>query len=138
MGIGRPRAYKTVEQMQEKIDKYFIDCDANKIPYTVTGLALALDMSRQELIDYTGRVDENGEPFLYTIKKAKNKVENYSEIKLISGNNPTGVIFSLKNNFGWKDKQEIDTNIANKNDKPFRFDNVTTEDLKKLIADERN
>ena len=75
---GRPKKYTKVEIMQQKIDKYFKDCDKKGEPYTVTGLGLALDMSRQDLINYS-----NKEEFFDTIKKAKQKVENYLEKRLI-------------------------------------------------------
>lgn len=98
---GRPPKYKKKEEIQELIDKYFCDCDKNDEPYTVTGLALALNISRQDLINYS-----NKEEFFDTIKKAKLKVENYLEKRLIKDNSCTGIIFNLKNNYGWKDKQE--------------------------------
>ena len=58
-------------------------------------------MSRQDLINYS-----NKEEFFDTIKKAKLKVENYLEKRLIKDSSCTGIIFNLKNNYGWKDKQE--------------------------------
>ena len=98
---GRPLKYKTAEELQTKIDDYFKQCDTNNEPYTVTGLGLALDMSRQDLINYG-----NKEEFFDTIKKAKARVENYLEKRLIKDSSTTGIIFNLKNNYGWKDKQE--------------------------------
>lgn len=104
---GRPLKYKTKEELQEKIDKYFIQCDKDKKPYTVTGLAMALDLDRKALISYGDH-----EEFSYTIKKAKAKVERWLEENLISGQgNATGIIFNLKNNYGYKDRQEIDANV---------------------------
>ena len=105
---GRPAKYEAKEELQEKIDNYFKKCDLEKEPYTVTGLGLALDMSRQDLINYS-----NKEEFFDTIKNAKQKVENYLEKRLINDSSATGIIFNLKNNYGWKDKQEninIETN----------------------------
>lgn len=105
---GRPAKYKNKEELQEKIDKYFKECDKKEEPYTVTGLGLALDMSRQDLINYSNKDD-----FFDTIKKAKQKVENYLEKRLIKDSSATGIIFNLKNNYGWKDKQEninVETN----------------------------
>lgn len=98
---GRPPKYTKVEEIQEKIDKYFEECKLNNKPYTITGLGLALDMSRQDLINYSKK-DE----FFDTIKKAKMRVENYLEERLINDTSTTGIIFNLKNNYGWKDKQE--------------------------------
>lgn len=104
---GRPKAYTKVKIMQQKIDKYFNECDKNKEPYTITGLCIALDICRDTLSEYM-----KNDEFSDTIKKAKLKVENYLEKHLITDNSTTGIIFNLKNNFGWKDKQEninIDT-----------------------------
>ena len=98
---GRPPKYKTKVEIQEKIDNYFKDCQLNNKPYTITGLGLALDMSRQDLINYSKK-DE----FFDTIKRAKMRVENYLEERLINDSSATGIIFNLKNNYGWKDKQE--------------------------------
>lgn len=44
--------------------------------------------------------------FFDTIKNAKLKIENYLEKHLVTDNGVTGIIFNLKNNYGWKDKQE--------------------------------
>ncbi len=100
---GRPPKYKTKEEMQERIDKYFNECDNKHEPYTVTGLAMALDIDRRTLLNYSDK-DE----FFPTIKKAKLRVENYLEKRLINDSSTTGIIFNLKNNYDWKDKQEIE------------------------------
>ena len=101
MERGRPKAYTEVETMQQKINEYFANCDANKEPYTITGLCIALEICRDTLSEYLKR-----EEFSDTIKKAKLKVENYLEKHLITDSSTTGIIFNLKNNFGWRDKQE--------------------------------
>lgn len=99
---GCPPQFKSVEELQKAIDAYFADCDERGAPYTVTGLALACDLTRQGLINY-----EKKDQFVDTIKKAKMKVENSIEEKLmIGGNSTAGCIFNLKNNYGWKDKSE--------------------------------
>ena len=100
MPRGRPRAYTEVEIMQRKIDKYFKECEEKCQPYTVTGLCIALDICRDTLSEYM-----KNEEFSDTIKKAKLKVENYLERHLITDSSTTGIIFNLKNNFGWSDKQ---------------------------------
>lgn len=100
---GRPPKYKTAEEMQEKIDKYFEQCDKDNDPYTITGLAIALDIDRKTLLNYSDK-----EEFFPTIKKAKLRVENYLEKRLVKNSNVTGIIFNLKNNYDWKEKQEIE------------------------------
>jgi len=109
MAGGRPLKFKTVAELQQAIDAYFEDMktvlytNAEGVPIyeplTITGLALALDTTRQTLMEYQER-DE----FVDTIKKAKTRIENYAE-KRIFGNAPTGAIFALKN-YGWRDKTE--------------------------------
>ena len=98
--MGRPPKYNTPEEMQAAVDAYFAEVD---IP-TVTGLALALGFcDRTSLLYY-----ENDKPeFLITIKRAKTRIEDSLEHLLLSGRGQVaGVIFNLKNNFGWKDRQE--------------------------------
>ena len=105
MGAGAPPKYDTVKEMKVLIDQYFMDCDNSDEPYTVTGLALALNLTRKGLIDYENK--DNPE-FGNTIKRAKQRVESYAEKTLYRGSQVTGVIFNLKNNFGWKDKTETE------------------------------
>lgn len=106
--VGRPPAYKTPAEMQKVIDEYF-ETDAFfkngevlEFRPTISGLAYALDLTTHCLRNY-----EVKEEFITTVKKAKQLVELAMEQRLY-GNNVTGLIFNLKNNFGWKDKTEID------------------------------
>ena len=100
---GRPLKFQSVEQLQTLIDKYFDVCDATNKPYTITGLANALDTDRITLIRYQER-DE----FSNTIKKAKRKVEEQFEERSLQGKyNPTIAIFLMKNNFGYQDKVDL-------------------------------
>lgn len=117
--------YKSKEEIQEKIDKYFSDCEGEVLkdekgnpilnkyggviimgskPPTITGLALALGFSsRQALLNYQER-----EEFNDTIMRAKSRVEQYAEERLFDRDGSSGAQFSLKNNFkGWNaDKKE--------------------------------
>lgn len=125
--MGRPPKYKTVEELEKLIDKYFLSCWEQKIdmfgnpifmkdkkgkktnkkvmiqkePYTITDLAIALGTTRETLIDY-----EKKDDFSDTIKRAKEMCQGYAERQLFIGKNPTGAIFNLKNNYGFKDKTE--------------------------------
>jgi len=158
---GRPLKFKTVEELQEKIDAYFAACDPHtedvtewvnardtsgqlkkdenglnylvevshkimteQIPYTVTGLALALDTSRETLINYEDRVE-----YFDTIKVAKERIQNYLELNLNSPS-PTGTIFNLKNNYGWKDKTESE--ITNPDGSLNPMNALTADELRKL------
>jgi predicted transcriptional regulator len=93
--------------MQEDINKYFAECDEKGKPYTVSGLAYALGTTRRTLLDY-----EEKDEYTHTIKSAKAKIERFNEEMLYSKDvSTTGVIFNLKNNYGWKDKQEIEAEV---------------------------
>ncbi len=109
--IGRPPKYNSPEEMQEKIDLYFSTLDEEKP--TVLGLCIALDLTRQGLLEYADKP-------LYsdTVKKAKMKVELALEQHLYTGQ-VAGVIFNLKNNFGWKD--QVEKKITGDPDKPVHL-----------------
>lgn len=126
---GRPLKFKSAKQLQEKIDEYFESCyeerwimdqegkwhpvidrhgNIEKVmvrPFTISGLAVHLETSRQTLVNY-----ENNAEFFDTIKKAKARIENYTEEQLYntSAKNMVGIIFNLKNNYGWQDKQAVE------------------------------
>lgn len=160
--IGRPLKFTTVNELQKAIDKYFaslyepaFDMWGNPIKNkdtgepilrktmvaTVTGLAIALETSRETLLDYEKGIhdgrnlnkEQKGEnkqiaDFSGTIKKAKLKIYSDTEQQLYKGK-ATGAIFSLKNNYGWVDKREIE----NKNIEPTNpYQNLTEEELRKL------
>lgn len=107
MSMGRPLKFESVEELQNKIDMYFAECDKDNRPYTISGLACALDTTRRTLLDY-----EDKEDYSHTIKRAKAKIEEFNERMLYSKDVPTtGVIFNLKNNYGWKDTQAIEADL---------------------------
>lgn len=123
--VGRPPKFQTKEEIQEKIDAYFQECEGEPFldengnpmcstkcgliykkppkPPTVTGLALALGFaSRQSLMEYQGKNE-----FADTITRAKSKIEEYAEGRLFDRDGVNGAKFSLINNFhGWGEKPE--------------------------------
>ena len=124
--VGRPPKFKSKEEMQEKIDTYFADCEGKILkddknnpifdkngrvviygtrPLTMSGLANALGFSsRQSLLNYEGKKE-----FMDTIMRARARVEQYTEECLFDKNSANGAKFSLANNFeGWKEKQELE------------------------------
>lgn len=130
---GRPLKYGTVEQLDQAIRGYFDSCDphtARRIvdcginesgetiwrerevmteqkPYTMSGLARALGISRQTLLDYSER-----DQFLDSLRAAKQRCEEYAESQLY-GPYSNGAKFNLTNNYNgkytpWTDKQSVD------------------------------
>jgi len=102
MPAGRPPRYSNPEEMQAIIDAYFAERIASDPPKppTISGLAYALEMTTESLRNY-----ENRDQFFATVKRAKQRVEMSLEERL-DASAPTGAIFNLKNNFGWKDQQD--------------------------------
>ncbi len=163
-GPGQPLKFKSVKQLEKKIQDYFNSCFEEKWfdqpkrdkngkkmirvgkrgevheieihikklvqidPITITGLAVALDTNRQTLLNY-----EEKEEYFDTIKKAKNFIESLTEKGMMNGKiNPAAAIFNMKNNWGWKDKTEVDlgdglkgiANLLNNADKQSKRDAI--------------
>jgi len=112
---GRPLKFKSVEELQNAIDGYFQSCEDPEKPgfyhkpLTITSLAVHLDTSRETLLDY-----QNKDEYSDAIKKAKQFIHAWTEEQLYRNTQVTGVIFNLKNNYGWKDKTEQDITSAGK------------------------
>jgi len=129
MPAGRPRQFKTVEELNRLVDLYFLTMRVREegrdelfndlseeelqicsdIPgkkATVTGLALTLNLTRQGLINY-----EKRDEFVDAIKNAKTRIEMLLEERL-SDSSPAGTIFNLKNNYNWQDKHEQTVDVT--------------------------
>lgn len=110
---GRPLKFETLESLTVKADEYFEVTKEDE--WTITGLALALDTSRETLMDY-----EHKDMFSDAIKKYKLKVHNSYE-KDLRKKARSGDIFALKN-FGWRDERYVDQTLkAELEDKTTRI-----------------
>jgi hypothetical protein len=49
---GRPKKFIDIDEFKAQIDNYFLICDEQGKPYTISGLAYALNTSRDVLMDY--------------------------------------------------------------------------------------
>lgn len=127
---GRPPYYKTVEELDKKIEEYFESLfeddgeggEEQKNPATITGLAFFLGFADKcSIYDY-----ENKPEFSHSIKRARLFVEHSYEKGLFQ-KNPAGVIFALKN-FGWKDKHEVDASLDIPSEIMFKIKTERDED----------
>jgi hypothetical protein len=125
--IGRPLKFQSVEELDHAIGQYFqsresyiaktqrkvVKTDGSIFwqddeelvparPKTMTGLARALDCDRKTLLNY-----KNREEFFPSIARALSECEEYAEETLLTGKNPHGAQFSLKNNYSWIDQSEV-------------------------------
>jgi len=125
--VGRPRLFKSPEEMQIKIDEYFAKCDAattvmvikdekgaqhiETVPkparYTIPGLAYHLGFeTRNGPAEYAKDYSE----YSGTVNRARLRIE---EQRITDGADPdtrnsNGIKFDLSNNFKYKDLQTIE------------------------------
>jgi hypothetical protein len=115
-GGGQPLKWQSPQELESKIQEYYNWAKENGKHITVSGLAWFLGCDRQTLLNYENadendwlkRVDEETKrKYIGTIKEAKRRIEMEYEESLYNRSKATGAIFTLKNNYNWKDKQEI-------------------------------
>jgi len=105
---GRKKAYTDIDHFAAIVEDYFMTAaymgegDNRMFAPTVSGLAYHLGIDRHTLLNY-----QSDSVFLPTIKRAKERIHQALEQRLY-GNNVTGIIFNLKNNFEWRDKKETE------------------------------
>lgn len=127
---GRPPKFRSVQAMEEMIDAYFEGCKGEVLrdaedepvinkwgevvmvgarPPTMTGLALALGFAdRSSLLDYQGKPQ-----FEAVIRRARSRIEQYTEERLFDRDGSAGARFSLQNNFrGWRDNRDVSITAA--------------------------
>ena len=113
---GRPFGtfkYDTLEALEAGIAEYFDSQDAKEKPYTLEGLALALNISPKTLFNY-------GENPIYlpTISRAKDRCINYASERLYDKNGTNGAKFYMTNNaermggLRYADRQEVSMDVA--------------------------
>jgi|GEM_PF-654372 len=136
---GTQKRFVDAESLQSAIIRYFEFCEENKKHLTMTGLALALGFrSRQALVNYE---KEEGYEFAFdVIQYSKMRIEEYTEQRLHDQRtNIVGAIFSLKNNWGWADKQEIKMDQRTMQFNGFEIEGLNSEnrtiDIKENPAD---
>ncbi len=114
---GQPMKWKTPEELENKIQEYFKWAEGNGKHISVTGLAWYLDCDKVTIQNYE-HAEENGwlksvdeetrKKYVNSIKRAKRRIEMEYEENLFNRSKATGAIFTLKNNYGWVDKQVVE------------------------------
>ena len=115
---GRPNKFNDPKKLQKIIDEWFENCKETGEYPTVAGLAVLLNTSRKVLYEYQNFCDNDDKlknldesvkrEISNIIKRAKAKIESSYVQQLFRATNPAGVIFILKNDYGYKDKQEVE------------------------------
>lgn len=151
--MARPKKFNEVKELQKLIgdyfltitrsfEKYVVSEDWEKIPLlnnarkpiieteyveipSILWMCEFVWIHRDTMLEY-----EKQEWFSDTIKEAKQRIERYNADSLFREKNVTGIIFNLKNNFGWVDKSEVDSKTIN-----IDVTEEITEEQKKKIAE---
>lgn len=135
--------YKTPEDLQKAINKYFYECDnqtkttvtaegkivtkKHQDAYTIEGLSNALGLERMSLINYEGR-----EEFFDIIKKAKLAcLANHNKKALNNEVNTTFSIFLYKNNYGYRDRVEHKVDVHSTSGDVIDLSKLSEEELVK-------
>lgn len=105
--------YDNIDDLEKGIDKYFTDCDQNNKPYTMTGLALSLNIDVKTLTNYG-----QNENYFPAINRARQKCIAYAEDRLFDKDGVQGAKFTLTNNsermggLRYADRQEMAVDVA--------------------------
>lgn len=161
---GAPRKFLSPEHLQSMVNEYFESCNGPLIdrngnlvydangnlvktqvkPYTVSGLALYLDISTTTMKKYQeGKIDDILEElkadtddkltFAKVITRAKHRVEAYAESRLYDKDGSNGAKFVLDCCYGWVGNAERSQIKLNKMQRELRQAEF---DLKKKLIDE--
>ena len=120
--MARPLKYKDIQTVKDRIEWYFNDCDERKAPYTLIGLANALNVNRQTLYRYSNYKNvtsddiENVESLTektkielcHIITQAVDKIEQYTVEQLMDRDRYKGAQFLLACNYGYRQTQSIE------------------------------
>ncbi len=158
MSAGRPRKFKTAKALEDAIEHYFAsisytapqtskdgDIITNELGMpvmvrkfavapTVCGMCLELGIDRGTWINYCN-------PELYpeykeVTGKAKVVIEGWLERELVErSGNVRGLVFSLQNNFNWREKKE--TEIGEETRKTIETKVMSMDDKLRLIEETR-
>jgi hypothetical protein len=111
MPVGRPLKFESVEQLQSQIDSYFTNTPKDE--WTITGLAMALDTSRQVLCDY----EDKRPKYSNILKEARLKIKsqnNKARFNYTKGITALGRIkYRYKNDPDFRFRMALASNIRN-------------------------
>lgn len=97
-------------QLAKRLNKYFDICHEDDKSPTLAGMALAIGISRVQLLRWMKGETPFPEDCLKILEEAGSVVTAFTEVEIAEGKgNPVGKIFLLKNNFeGYNDTQHIE------------------------------
>src|SRR3990167_6380228 len=113
---GLPR-FKSAEELEGRIKNYFETALKRGQPLTVSGMASSIGTNREQFLQFKDwyKTQKTEDDMLLGLKVSRiitgalAVVEQYSEEKLYDGKmKPQAIIFSMVNNFGWRNKLDVE------------------------------
>lgn len=100
--VSKDEIFESTKSLSAACSAYFLHCNSHHIHPTTNGLALALGLTRKDLLTFP----EDSIHFPI-ITAAKQKIAAMVEASLLTSPHPTGAFAWLKNNDDWADKSEV-------------------------------
>lgn len=128
--MGRPAFYKTPEELQTAVDRYFDSCKGEPVydengrpvvlsngklkrigekPPSMAGLSLSLGYKDRH--QFTQQKYRN-EEFARIVAVARLRIEQYAEERLFDAQGYSGAAFMLRNCFGWGKEDQANSPAA--------------------------
>ena len=97
------------DQVSERIDQYHLYCIQNDMKPDMSGMALALGVSRKTLWAWENGVESNKPQAVRNALKKGREINEIMMVQLMQNGkiNPVTGIFLLKNNHEFKDQQDV-------------------------------
>lgn len=97
------------DQVIERIAQYYDYCVTNDVKPDMSGMALAIGVSRQMLWKWENGVESNKPEAVRVALKKGREINETVTVNLMQANrlNPIPALFLLKNNHGYKDQTDV-------------------------------
>ncbi len=118
---GKPRAFKTAEEFENKFMQYIKYCRDNKRFSNIAGFCAYCRVTRDTFYAQKEYYSDT-----YNI------IQNILEDEVLQDNTYRAQLY-LKNKFGYTDKQELD--LGNKDNKPFEVRNMSDAEIEKMLEE---
>ena len=132
---GRPPAFKSPQDLNEKISEAFNYCDKHKIPYSLPEIIAYLGIHEDTWKNYKEKKSE----YFAVIKRAESRI--VARVTRLLMKHAPGQIFYMKNKHDWKDKQELtlptrDRELTEEETRAVR--NIAQQTAAKYVREQRN
>lgn len=104
-GVGRPYAFKSVEQLEKDVSEFFDVCNNTQTVPTITSLALWLNVGKNTIYDHANNPNS---PFSTILKNVITYCHSIMQNGTVDGKiNPVTYIFISKNDYSMRDDKNI-------------------------------